>query len=337
MQRVAMVSPSPGYPSGLPSIVERLVGEVLREGAEVRLISQKPTAGFPHLEVATETSQALSERLHVEWWPSEEFRVCQRSRLCYHFEQLVHQHRIDRILAVGVKKCGFAAVVAGRLVGVPVSVFVTHADAFSGPLQAPHELETVIESADHLFCTNPAVISFLGRFYDVAGQFVLLDSRACAIELAVSETFADTPRDEPGYVVTTGQLNSSVHLPELLRQVQRGLSREGVPAWKHVGIVQPDTLVPLMRLLTSLGMADDFSLTGILPRAEYAEVVCGAKALIVFDGERDTNLAAYEAEASGVQVTLPEDGPFPRYNEALEPGAASHFVDWGELTEILSA
>jgi len=311
MYRLAIVTPNHQSPSGLPAVVQQMVGKLLRSGADVTLISPKPSSAFPTPGSATETVNHKDGRLALEWWPNEEFRTAQRSRLCFRMEQLFSQKKVDRVLSIGVRQCGFTAVVASRLARISASVFVTYHDAFDGLLKAPHELETVVRFADHIIGTNPEVLSHLLRFYDTVDRGVLLDSRACIRELALPEGEMDPEEESHDGVVTTGQLNHSVHLPELLDRVQQAWAEDGVSTWKHAGTVAPETLLQLFRLMTSMGLQDSFSTTGVMSRLRYAQVVRGARRFIRLDGERDTNLAAYEAEAAGIRVSVPESDPFP--------------------------
>ncbi len=302
-------------PTGLPALVRRILGPLLSNGHVVVLALCKRECGLPLFESAEESYATDSTCLQVQWWPGREFQPNFRQEFVYRIERLHAEQPLSHIVALDVRSTGFAATVASRLIDVPVSVLVTHRDAFQAHFLAPQELDVVAEHARYLLSANPAVLDQLAAFYDVAPKLMLLDSRPDEVEMNVwthrDEQAAPIAgeRDRP-YAITTGTLNERIHVGDLLRRVESVLTRESFN-WMHVGVCEPTTLLTVHQHLVSRGMQERFQITGVLSCGRYVQIVRGAQRHIVPQGERNTNIGVYESQAWGIPTDTPSGFPFP--------------------------
>jgi len=248
------------------------------------------------------------------WWPEDEFLVGARQQLVFRIEQLHAEQPLDAILGIGVRRAGFAAAVAGRLTGVPTSIFLTYRDAFQDHFAHPQDLDLVVRHAANLVAANVDVLAHLNAFYPLAEKALWL----CAEpqieppdrlqDAAAEPTEARLPFDAP-YFVTTGELNEMTHLAELLGRVRERLSGNRNMRWLHVGISAPMTHVTIREQLVLLGLEDRFHEAGTVPRSTYFNLLAGAETWLVADGERNTRISELEAKAWQIRQELPAVAP----------------------------
>jgi len=287
----------------------------------VTLALPKRSCGIPLYTVVEESYPAGDGQFDIVWWPDEYFDVRYRQQFVFEIERFHAERPLQRIIALDARS-GFAAVVAARLAGIPVSVFVTYRDAFSTHYRYPQELDVVTQHADHLVSANPEVPHQLSMFYDVPLKWTLVDTRPTATELAMSNEPAERVHPDWPYLVTTGMLSELIGLGDLLQRVEQFLS-DGVDEWIHAGTCDASTLLKLGAQLTVRGLTDRFRILESLYRDQYVALLQSAMVHLIPMGERDTNLAVYESRAWGVQLDLPQRFPFREFSSSEVNGNSS--------------
>jgi len=318
-------------PSGIPEVVQQIIGGFLSRAVSVTMILPKPAAGLHLYKPAREYYDSRNGRLDVEWLPDSEFSHGRRESLLYYLESLIVRENLDRILVVGVRRAGFVSAIAARLRGNPFSAILTYRDAFESHLNTPQELELVTETAKLLIAPNPSVLQHLDCFYAFAERAFWLEMLPVSVDAEDSEyspvkediRYRETVSAGRPYVCTTGDINPLVDVAELLDRVI-GLMHEGVAdRWIHVGTIEANTLLHLSSRLVLLGMLKDFALTGVVDRSCYRCLVQGARAVIKPRGEVDTGLGALEANRWEVPLSVPPEYPiWPR--KSYPPRSESH-------------
>ena len=321
MSRILFLYDCPRHHSGIPALLQRLVGALVAQGTQLILALPKRPCGIPLYTAAEESYPAGDGQLDILWWPDEFFDVRYREQFVFEIERLHAERPLQRIMALDART-GFAAVVAGRLASIPVSVFVTYRDAFSTHYTYPQELDVVTQHADHLVSANPEVPHHLSMFYDVAPKWTLVDTRPTAIELATSSEPCEPVHPDRPYLVTTGMLSELIGLGDLLQRVEQFLS-DGADEWIHAGTCDASTLLKIGAQLTARGLADRFQILESLHRDQYVALLRAAMVHLVPLGERDTNLAVYESQSWGVRLDLPQRFPFPALSSPEESDSSS--------------
>jgi hypothetical protein len=301
-------------PSGIPQMVEQIIGGLLSRGVSVTTVLPKPSAGLSLYKPAREYYESQNGRLAVEWLPIADFSNGRRESLLHNLEGLIAKEDLNRILAVGVRKAGFVSAIAARLRGKLFSAILTYRDAFESHLNAPHELDLVTETARLLIAPNPFVLEHLGCFYNFGDRAYWLEmlptiANSECFHLEEDLSYRETISASQPYLCTTGDINPRVDVAELLDRVV-GLMHEGVAEqWVHVGTTDPNTLMHLSSRLVLLGLLKKFALTGVVDRSRYRCLVQGARVVVKPAGEVDTGVGAIEANGWEIPLSVPPDYP----------------------------
>lgn len=313
--KVLIISDQDGHvPSGIPQMVQQLIGGLLSRGVSVITILPKPSAGLGLYKPAREDYDSQNGRLAVEWLPDSDFSHGRRESLLHYLESLIVKEDVNRILAVGVRKTGFVSGIAARLRGKLFSAILTYRDAFECHLNTPQELDLVTETAKLLIAPNPSVLQHLECFYSFGDRALWLETMPTIVD---SECFhreedlryRETVSAGQTYVCTTGDINPLVDVAELLDRMV-GLMHESVAdRWIHVGTIDPNTLMHLSSRLVLLGILKNFALTGVVDRSCYRCLVQGARAFVKPAGEVDTGVGAIEANGWEIPLSLPPEYP----------------------------
>jgi hypothetical protein len=323
-------------PSGIPQMVNQIIGGLLSRGVSVTAVLSKQMDGLGLYKPAIEHYDSKGGRLAVEWLPATDFSHNGRESLLHYLETLIVREDVKHILAVGVRKAGFVSGIAARLRGKLFSAILTYRDAFECHLNAPYELDLVTEAAKFLIAPNPFVLQHLECFYSLGDRAFwlemlpnLLDSKR--INLEEDLRYRETVSLGRTYLCTTGNISPLVDVAELLDRVI-GLMHENVAdRWIHVGTVDSNTLMHLSSRLSLLGMTDKFALTGILDRSCYRCVIQGARVIVKPAGEVDTGVGALEANGWQIPLSVPPEypiwplKPYPPRSEVAGPHRSLSF------------
>ena len=301
-------------PSGIPQMVEQIIGGLLSRGVSVTTVLPKPSAGLSLYKPAREYYESQNGRLAVEWLPVSDFSHGTRESLLHYLESLIAEQNVDRILAVGVRKAGFVSGIAARLRGKLFSAILTYRDAFEDHLNAPHELDFVTETAKLLIAPNSFIFQHLECFYKFGDRAFCLEMLPRIVDseslhLEEDLRYRETVSAGHTYLCTTGDINPRVDVAELLDRVV-GLLQEGVAdRWVHVGTMDPNTLMHLSSRLVLLGILKNFALTGFVDRSRYRCLVQGARVVVKPGGEVDTGVGAIEANGWEIPLSVPPEYP----------------------------
>jgi hypothetical protein len=317
-------------PSGIPQMINHIIGGLLSRGVSVTAVLPKNPDGLGLYKPATEYYDSKNGRLAVEWLPAADFGHNGRENLLHYLETLIVREDVEHILAVGVRKAGFISSIAARLRGKHFSAILTYRDAFECHLNTPHELDLVTEAAKFLIAPNPFVLQHLECFYSLGDRACWLetlphDLDSEFIDLEEDLRYRETVSQGQTYLCTTGHISALVDVGELLDRVTRLMHESGADRWIHVGTMDPNTLVHLSNRLALLGMTNHFSLTDILDRSRYRCLVQGARVVVKPAGEVDTGVGAIEANGWEVPLSVPPEypisplKPYPHRSEFADP------------------
>lgn len=327
-------------PSGIPQMLEQLIGGLLSRGVSVTMVLPKPSAGVSLYKIATEYYNSSNARLVVEWLPAEEFSHGRRESLLHYVESLIANQNVDRILAVGVRKAGFVSGIAAQLRKKVFSVILTYRDAFEGHLNVPQEVEFVTETAKLVIAPNPSVLQHLECFYSFGNRALWLEMMPAVVDseslqLAEDLRYRENISAGQTYLCTTGDINPRVDVAELLDRVV-ALMQKGIAGfWVHVGTVFPNTLIHLSSRLVLLGMLKNFALSGVVERSCYRCLVQGARVVVKPRGEVDTGIGAIEANTWEIPLSVPSEYPiwplksYPPRAESTDNGAPPFYCGAG--------
>ena len=313
--KVLIVSAQDWYvPSGMPQIIQQIIGGLLSRGIAVTTVLPKRSVGLDLYKPAKEYYDSPNGLLTVEWLPEFDFNFANRDRLLHHLETLIVKECVDRILAVGVRKAGFISSIAARLREKLFGIVLTYSDAFESHLNVPQELDVVTEAAKLLIAPNPLILEHLGCFYPLADRAFWLQTPPTILDSECFDAeedlrYRDATAGGQTYLCTTGNINPLVDVAELLDRAV-GLMRDGVAdRWIHVGTVDPNTLMHLSNRLVLLGMSDHFALTGVVARSRYKCLIQGARVIVKPAGEVNTGIGAVEANAWQIPLSTPAEYP----------------------------
>ncbi|MEM7181982.1 MAG: hypothetical protein AAF518_13780, partial [Spirochaetota bacterium] len=243
-----------------------------------------------------------------EWLPNDYFHKNQRHILTYYLEEVLLQKEITHLFSVGIYRCGFSATVAAKLINCLHIPILLYEDSFSYHLNNAEAIQVVLQNSQFAACFNPSVQLHTQAFYPslLCPAILTIDSPVQTLSEEQGEyefKYIQKVTQRKPYVLTSGILDESHHLPDLLQRMGVYL-RQG-KLWVHAGVISPNFLQKLSVKLALLSYPDSLYITGILSRSKFLAFLQKADLVLVAKGKRDTGVLESEAKSLAKILDLP--------------------------------